>query len=191
MPPSPAMAGAYARVDRTKGVHVAPANVGIVNAIEPALPMTNDLNGQLNVDATSGKSVNVIRSFTGRGTLIWGARTLAGNSNDWRFINVRRFFNFAEESIEKAIAPFVFAPNDANTWVRVRTMIENFLTVQWRAGALVGPKPEDAFNVRVGLNQTMTAEDILNGLMIVRVGMAVSRPAEFIVLEFIQELQQA
>ena len=191
LPPSPAMSGVCARVDRTKGVHYAPANVGIVNAIEPALPMTNDLNGQLNVDPTSGKSVNVIRSFSGRGTLVWGARTLAGNSNDWRFFSVRRTVNFIEESIEKAIGPFVFAPNDANTWVRVRTMIENFLTVQWRAGALVGPKPEDAFNVRVGINQTMTAEDVLNGLMIVRVGMAISRPAEFIVLEFVQEQQKA
>lgn len=191
MPPSAAMAGAYARVDRTKGVHHAPANVGVFNVTGPALPITNDLNGQLNVDSTSGKSINVIRNFTGKGTLIWGARTLAGNSNDNRYVNVRRFLNFAEESIEKAIGAFVFAPNNANTWVRVRTMIENFLVAQWRAGALVGPKPEQAFNVRIGLNQTMTNEDILNGVMIARVGLAIVRPAEFIVLQFEQIQQQA
>ncbi len=191
LPPSAAVAGAIARQDRLKGVHYAPANIGLFNTIGPALPITNDLNGRLNVDPTGGKSINVIRNFTGKGTLIWGARTLAGNSNDNRYLNVRRFLNFAEESIEKAVGAFVFAPNDANTWVRVRSMIENFLANQWRAGALVGPKPEQAFQVQVGLNQTMTADDILNGLMIVRVGLAISRPAEFIVLQFEQLQQQA
>lgn len=191
LPPSAPVAGIYARIDRTRGVHNAPANAGIINAIEPALPINDALNGELNVDSGSGKSINVIRNFTGRGTLVWGARTLAGNSNDNRYVNVRRFLNFAEESIQNAIGPFVFAPNDANTWVRVRTMIENFLTVQWRNGALVGPKPEQAFNVRVGLNQTMTFDDILNGRMVVRVGLAISRPAEFIILEFQQIQQQA
>lgn len=189
LPPSAAVAGVYARIDRTKGVHFAPANAGVFNTIEPAIPITNDLNGRLNIDTTAGKSINVIRSFTGKGTLVWGARTLAGNSNDNRYVPVRRFLNFAEESIEKAIGAFVFAPNDPNTWVRVRTMIENFLTNQWRAGALVGPKPEDAFNVRVGLNETMTNDDILNGIMIVRVGLAIVRPAEFIVLQF-EQIQQ-
>ncbi|MDV7144036.1 phage tail sheath subtilisin-like domain-containing protein [Tropicimonas sp. TH_r6] len=191
LPPSAAVAGAIARQDRLKGVHYAPANIGLFNTLGPVVPITNDLNGRLNVDATGGKSINVIRTFTGKGTLIWGARTLAGNSNDNRYLNVRRFLNFAEESIEKAVGAFVFAPNDANTWVRVRSMIENFLTNQWAAGALVGPKPEDAFQVQVGLNQTMTFDDILNGLMIVRVGLAISRPAEFIVLQFEQIQQQA
>jgi phage tail sheath protein FI len=191
LPPSAPVAGVYARIDRTRGVHNAPANAGISNAVEPAILINDALNGELNVDATSGKSINVIRNFTGRGTLVWGARTLAGNSNDNRYVNVRRFLNFAEESIQKAIGPFVFAPNEPNTWVRVRTLIENFLTVQWRNGALVGPKPEQAFNVRVGLNQTMTFDDILNGRMIVRAGLAISRPAEFIILEFQQIQQQA
>jgi hypothetical protein len=189
LPPSAAVAGAYARVDRLRGVHNAPANVGVFDAIGPAVPINDDLNGQLNVDQTSGKSVNVIRNFTGKGTLIWGARTLAGNDLENRYVNVRRFLTFAEESIEKAIGAFVFAPNSAGTWVRVRSMIENFLLNQWRAGALVGPKPEQAFQVRVGLNQTMTADDILNGKMVVRVFLAIVRPAEFIVLEF-QQIQQ-
>ena len=191
LPPAGAVVGAIARQDRLKGVHYAPANIGLFNTLGPAIPITNDVNGRLNVDPTGGKSINVIRSFVGKGTLIWGGRTLAGNSNDNRYLNVRRFLNFAEESIEKAIGAFVFAPNDANTWTRVRSMIESFLTNQWRAGALVGPKSEAAFQVQVGLNKTMTFDDIFNGLMIVRVGLAISRPAEFIVLQFEQMQQQA
>jgi phage tail sheath protein FI len=139
----------------------------------------------------AGRSINAIRTFVGRGTRVWGARTLAGNDNEWRYINVRRFFNFAEESIKKATNQFVFEPNDANTWTRVRSMIENFLIVQWRAGALQGATPEAAFYVRVGLNQTMTALDILEGRMIVEVGMAVVRPAEFIILQFIQKMPES
>jgi phage tail sheath protein FI len=102
--------------------------------------------------------------------LVWGARTLAGNDNEWRYVSVRRFFNFAEESIKKATEPFVFEPNDANTWVRVQAMIENFLTVLWRQGALQGIKPEHAFYVAVGLGKTMTALDILEGRMIIEIG---------------------
>lgn len=139
----------------------------------------------------SGKSVNAIRTFTGKGLLVWGARTLAGNDNEWRFIPVRRFFNMAEESIKKATEQFVFEPNDANTWVKVRAMIENFLFLQWRAGALAGATPEEAFYVRVGLGQTMTALDILEGRMNVEIGMAVVRPAEFIILKFSHKMQES
>jgi len=96
-----------------------------------------------------------------------------------------------EESVMKASEQFVFEPNDANTWVRVRAMIENFLFLQWRAGALAGAKPDDAFYVRVGLGETMTADDILNGLMNVEIGMAVVRPAEFIVLKFSHKMQES
>jgi len=95
--------------------------------------------------------------------LVWGSRTLAGNDSEWRYVPVRRFFNMAEESIKKATEQFVFEPNDSNTWIRVRAMIENFLILQWRAGALAGAKPEQAFYVRVGLGQTMSAMDILDG----------------------------
>jgi len=123
--------------------------------------------------------------------LVWGARTLAGNDNEWRYVSVRRFFNMVEESVKKATAQFVFEPNDANTWVKVRAMIENFLILQWRAGALAGAKPDEAFYVRVGLGQTMTADDILNGYMHIEIGMAVVRPAEFIVLKFSHKLQQS
>lgn len=122
----------------------APANVSITSIIGPAVKIDNKEQEQLNVHFT-GKSVNAIRSFTGKGTLVWGARTLAGNDNEWRYIPVRRFFVMVEESVKKATEPFVFENNDANTWIKVKVMIENFLTLQWRAGALQGAKPEDAF----------------------------------------------
>ena len=96
-----------------------------------------------------------------------------------------------EESVRKATEQFVFEPNDANTWVRIRAMIENFLVQQWKAGALTGAKPEQAFFVRVGLGETMTAQDILEGRMNIEIGMAVVRPAEFIILKFSHKMQEA
>ncbi|MBE8726517.1 phage tail sheath C-terminal domain-containing protein [Flavobacterium hungaricum] len=191
LPPSSAVAGIYARVDSNRGVWKAPANVGINYVISPTLKITNVDQDNLNVDTVAGKSINAIRSFTGKGTLVWGSRTLAGNDNEWRYVPVRRFFNMAEESIKKATEQFVFEPNDANTWIRVRAMIENFLILQWRAGALAGAKPEQAFYVRIGLGQTMSALDILEGRMIVEIGMAVVRPAEFIILRFSHKMQES
>ena len=190
LPPSSLVAGQYARVDGTRGVWKAPANVVLSSVIKPTIKITEAQQEDLNVH-TSGKSINAIRAFTGKGTLIWGSRTLDGNSNEWRYVPVRRFFNMAEESIKKATERFVFEPNDANTWVKVRAMIENFLILQWRAGALAGAKPEQAFFVKVGLNQTMSALDILEGRMIVEIGMAVVRPAEFIILRFSHKMQES
>jgi uncharacterized protein len=191
LPPSGAIAGIYCSVDRDRGVWKAPANISLSNVIAPAINISEAEQGLMNVDATSGKSINAIRSFTGKGTLVWGARTLAGNDNEWRYVNVRRLFNFAEESIKKATEFSVFEPNDRNTWTRVRTTISNFLTNLWRDGALVGATPEQAFFVSVGLGETMTAQDILEGKMIVSVGLAASRPAEFIILNFSHKLQEA
>lgn len=191
LPPSGAIAGVYARVDADRGVWKAPANVSLNNVVSLATIIDSDMQESLNINVDAGKSINAIRSFTGKGTMVWGARTLAGNDNEWRYVPVRRFFNMVEESVKKATETFVFEPNDANTWVKVRTMIENFLTLQWRAGALAGAKPDEAFFVRVGLGQTMTAEDILNGYMHVEIGMAVVRPAEFIVLKFSHKLQES
>lgn len=189
LPPAAAIAGIYATVDRTRGVWKSPANesLNLVRAL--TVNVDTDLNDQMNVHVT-GKSINALRFFSGKGFLVWGARTLAGNDNEWRYVAVRRFFNMAEESIKKATEPFVFEPNDANTWVKVKAMIENFLVVQWRQGALVGAKPEDAFYVSVGLGTTMTAEDILEGRMNVEIGMAVVRPAEFIILQFSHKMQE-
>ena len=191
LPPSSTMAGVYARVDSDRGVWKAPANVGLSYVTKPSQPVTHDEQKGLNVDTVAGKSINAIRSFTGKGTLVWGGRTLAGNDNEWRYISVSRCFNMAEESIKKATEQFVFEPNDKNTWVRVKAMITNFLTAQWRAGALAGPTPEKAFYVNIGLGETMTAIDILEGNMIVEIGMAVVRPAEFIILKFSHKMQEA
>ncbi len=189
LPPASGVLGVYASVDESRGVWKAPANVSLNAVVRPVIDITDRDQDDLNIDSTGGKSINAIRSFTGRGVLVWGARTLAGNDNEWRYVNVRRFFNMAEESIKKATEQFVFEPNDRNTWTRVRGMIENFLLVQWRNGALAGAVPEDAFFVRVGLPETMTSLDILEGRMNVEIGMAVVRPAEFIILKFSHKMQ--
>jgi hypothetical protein len=190
LPPAAALAGIYSTVDRTRGVWKSPANESLASVRELTVRIDQDLNDTMNVDP-SGKSINVLRFFAGKGFLVWGARTLAGNDNEWRYVSVRRFFNMVEESTRKATEPFVFEPNDAGTWVKVKAMIENCLVVQWRDGALAGAKPEDAFYVKVGLGTTMTAQDILEGRLIVEIGMAVVRPAEFIVLRFSHKMQES
>ncbi len=191
LPPSGAMVGIYAKTDNDRGVFKAPANVSVNGAIGLSYAIDQPEQDELNVNTVSGKSINAIRTFTGKGILVWGSRTLAGNDNEWRYVPVRRFFIFAEESIKKATEPFVFEPNDANTWTKIKSMISNFLTLQWRAGALAGANPDQAFYVKIGLGETMTALDILEGRMIVEIGMAVVRPAEFIILKFSHKMQEA
>nr|VFK36486.1 MAG: hypothetical protein BECKSD772F_GA0070984_100223 [Candidatus Kentron sp. SD]VFK39156.1 MAG: hypothetical protein BECKSD772E_GA0070983_100223 [Candidatus Kentron sp. SD]VFK77808.1 MAG: hypothetical protein BECKSD772D_GA0070982_100222 [Candidatus Kentron sp. SD] len=191
LPPSPAIAGVYAQVDRNRGVWKAPANVSISAAIGPAIKITHEDQEGLNVDPTAGKSINAIRAFTGKGILIWGARTLAGNDNEWRYVPVRRLFNMIEESTQKATAFAVFEPNDANTWLKVKAMIESYLYGLWQKGALAGPTSEAAYFVNVGLGKTMTPQDVLEGRMIVEMGIAAVRPAEFIILRFSHKMQEA
>ena len=186
MPPSPAMAGIYCSVDATRGIWKSPANVGVQSVIGPACKISDEMQANMNMDPTTGKSINAIRTFTGKGTLVWGGRTLLGNDNNWRYISVRRFYIMVEKSVKLAAFRFVFESNDSNTWVKVRAMIENYLTNLWRQGALAGAKPEQAFYVRVGLGLTMTFDDIVNGKMIIEIGMAPVRPAEFIILRFTQ-----
>jgi phage tail sheath protein FI len=191
LPPSGAVAGIYAMVDNARGVWKAPANVSLSSVVGVTEIIDNQDQEDLNVDVVAGKSINAIRGFTGKGTLIWGARTLAGNDNEWRYISVRRFFNMVEESVKKSTYWAVFEPNDANTWIKVKSMIENYLIQKWRDGALAGSKPEEAFYVKVGLGVTMTAQDILEGRMNVEIGMAVVRPAEFIILKFSHKMQES
>ena len=190
LPPSSTIAGVYAAVDRSRGVWKAPANVSVSGVVKPSIIITHDDQLDLNVP-TDGKAINAIRSFTGQGILVWGARTLAGNDNEWRYVSVRRLFIMIEESVRKATEWVVFEPNDANTWLKVKTMIENYLLNLWKDGALAGAVPKDAFFVKVGLNQTMTAQDILNGFMYVEIGLAAVRPAEFVVLKFSHKLQES
>lgn len=184
LPPSPAVAGVIARVDGSRGVWKAPANEALAMVKQPSKMIKSSDQDDLNVDSGSGKSINAIRQFTGKGNLIWGARTLAGNDNEWRYISVRRLFNMVEESVQKATGFAVFEPNTPFTWLKLKTMIESYLENLWKQGALFGESAAQAFFVNVGLGQTMTEDDINNGIMHIEIGLAAVRPAEFIVLTF-------
>ncbi len=190
LPPSATMAGVYSRVDNSRGVWKAPANVALSGVVKPAVNITHDEQEDLNVTVT-GKSVNAIRSFVGEGTLVWGARTLDGNSLDWRYIQVRRTMIMLEQSLKLASKAYVFEANDANTWVTMKSIFRNFLTGIWKRGGLAGASAEAAFSVHVGLGETMTSVDILEGIMRVTVLVAPTRPAEFIEITFQQKMQDS
>ncbi|WP_350307150.1 phage tail sheath family protein [Photorhabdus viridis] len=181
LPPSAAVAGAYAATDASRGVWQAPANVALSNAT-PRIAITDEGQSTMN---TAG--INAIRYFTGKGTLIWGARTLDKTDN-WRYIPVRRLFNSAERDIKQAMQFAVFEPNSQPTWEAVRNAINNYLYNLWQQGGLVGTKPDEAYFVQVGKGVTMNEDDINNGRMKVKVGMAAVRPAEFIILQFTQNV---
>jgi phage tail sheath protein FI len=191
LPPSGAIAGLYTLVDSSRGVWKSPANVSISMVNAPAINISHDEQKQLNVDVMAGKSINVIRPFPGIGTLVWGGRTLDGNSLDWCYVNVRRTLIMLEQSIKLATRAYVFEPNDSTTWVTVKSMIDNFLNNLWKQGALAGAAPEQAYDVQIGLGATMTPQDILEGKMLISVKVAVVRPAEFIVITFQQMMQQS
>lgn len=191
LPPSAAMAGSYCRVDRDRGVWKAPANVPVADIAGPALKITDVDQASLNDDPISCMPINAIRFFTGKGTLVWGARTLDGASSEWRYVPVRRLFNMIEESARKATAFAVFEPNDMTTWLKVKGMLESFLYGLWERGALAGPTPAAAYYVQVGLGKTMTRDDVLAGYLIIDVGVAAVRPAEFIVFRFSHKMQEA
>ncbi|WP_416762666.1 phage tail sheath family protein [Roseateles sp. So40a] len=190
MPPGPAMAGIYTMVDNSRGVWKAPANVSLSGVISPTVSISAEQQEDLNV-TPQGKSINAIRSFIGEGVLVWGARTLDGNSLDWRYVNVRRTMIMLEESCRLAAKALVFEPNTANTWVTIKSMISNFLTGIWKRGGLMGAVPEDAFSVHVGLGETMTPEDVLEGILRVTVLVAMVRPAEFIEITFQQQMPKS
>lgn len=190
LPPSPAIAGVYSSVDGASGVWKAPANVSLNGVIAPTVSISDDEQDDLNVDL-AGKSVNAIRSFIGQGVLVWGARTLDGNSLDWRYIGVRRTMIMLEQSIMFATKAYVFENNVSTTWVTIKSMIRNFLTGIWKRGGLAGATPDDAFQVFCGLGETMTGNDILEGILKVTVLVAVTRPAEFIEITFQQQMQKS
>lgn len=190
LPPSAAMAGIYTMVDHSRGVWKAPANVSLNYVDSPAENLDDDEQANLNAPM-NGKAVNVIRLFRGEGVKVWGARTLDSNSLDWRYINVRRTLLFLEESVKNAARAYVFEPNDAGTWINMKCMIENFLRSVWKRGGLAGSTPEEAFEVHVGLGDTMTGDDILEGIMRITVLVAVTHPAEFIEITFQQQMQKS
>ena len=188
--PSGAVLGAIVSTDANFGVWKAPANISLAAVKDVKEALSSADQEDLNVDADTGKNINCIRKFFGKGIIVWGARTLDGFSDEWRYIPVRRLFNYVEESVQKSTMWAVFEPNDENTWVKVKCQIANFLTNIWRQGALVGATPKDAFFVNVGVPTTMTADDVNKGRMIVEVGIAASRPAEFITMVFSHKMEQ-
>jgi phage tail sheath protein FI len=187
LPPSGAMAGVYASNDADRGVWNAPANVGIADLLAPTIEINGQQQQDLNAPA-EGLAVNAIRTFVNRGSLVWGARTLDGNSNDWRYIQVRRTMIYVQQSVKTALNSFVFAPNTAQTWVTVTSMAESFLHGLWAEGGLMGASPSQAFRVQCGLGSTMTADDVMNGIMRVQLVLTMVHPAEFIELTFEQQM---
>jgi hypothetical protein len=191
LPPSGAVAGAMVTTDALRGVWTAPANVRL-QGVEGLTQTLNDRSQVLlNDEYGSGKSINALREFPGRGILIWGARTLDGASSEWQYISVRRTAIMIGQSIKRALTPFALEPNDAKTWNKLRHLIENFLFGLWKQGALKGTKPEHAYVVHVGLGSTMTDDDVTNGLLKISVMIALLRPAEFLILAFQQKQSSA
>lgn len=193
LPPSSTMAGVYGRVDSTRGVWKAPANVSLNYVIAPTEKVSEQEQSNLNIDV-SGKSINAIRIFTGKGTLVWGARTLEGKDkeneqdNEWKYVHVRRYCDMIEQSIIVALRHFIDEPNIPSTYLRAKTMLENFLNQQWIDGALAGSTPKEAYKVQVeGTKDETTNDNILNAT----IEIALVRPAEFIVLKFSHKLQQS
>jgi uncharacterized protein len=191
LPPSGAIAGLYTANDAARGVWKVPANMALAKAIQPTIQIADAEQETMNIDSATGKSVNALRAFARPGTLVWGARTLAGNDNEWRYVNMRRLCIYLETSIRKAMAPFVFEPNDAVAWLKVKAMIETFLMDFWRQGGLAGARASHAFDVAIGLGSTMTSRDILEGRMIAEVNFCPLRPGEFIALRFVQPMPGA
>ncbi len=179
VPPSGHMAGIWARNDNERGVHKAPANEVVRGALDPVTPITKGEQDTLN---PSG--VNCIRTFTGMGVRVWGARTLSSDPA-WRYINVRRLFNYVEKSVERGTQWVVFEPNDMNLWERVKRDVNAFLTVVWREGALFGASPNQAFFVKCDAgNNPPETRDL--GRLYVEVGLSPVKPAEFVILQFSQ-----
>ncbi len=189
LPASAAMAGVYTMMDSTKGVWHAPANVSLTAVTDTTLKISDLTQGPLNVDPVTGKSINAIRLKPGFGVMVWGARTLDGNSQDWRYINVRRTMIFIEQSLKLAMQAYVFQTNVSSTWSLVQSMVTSFLTSLWNQGALAGSTAAASFKVAIGLGITMTPDDLLNGNMNLSVQVAVSHPAEFITIT-ISQMQQ-
>jgi hypothetical protein len=187
-PPSALLAGVWTKSDANNGVWNAPANIPLNMVVRPLVLLNDQEQGDYNMPP-NGQSISILRALPGRGTVVWGARTLDGNSNDTRYIQVRRTLIYIEQSVKRSLQSFVFAANDAKTWTTVTSMIGNFLTTLWQAGGLMGTKPEEAFTVACGVPTTMTGLDVLNGYMIVNVSLQLIRPAEFIELTFTQRMQ--
>jgi phage tail sheath protein FI len=179
VPPSGHMAGIWARTDSTRGVHKAPANEVILGANGLAFQITGEEQGDLNKNG-----INCIRTFPGRGIRVWGARTLSSDP-EWTYLNVRRLFNYISESIMEGTQWAVFEPNDSGLWLQLRIAATNFLTRVWRDGALFGAVPEEAFFVKCDA-ETNPPDQIEVGQVVVEIGIAPVKPAEFVIFRISQ-----
>ncbi len=184
IPPSGAVCGIYARTDNERGVHKAPANEVVYNCIGLSC-----LYNKAEQDILNPAGVNLIRALPGQGIRVWGARTCSSNSL-WKYVNVRRLFIYLEESIKSQTNWAVFEPNDEMLWARVGRTIRAFLRDMWRNGALVGTTEDQAFFVNIG-RDTMSQNDILNGRLICEIGVAPSRPAEFVIFRITQFMEES
>ena len=185
IPPGGAVCGIYALTDSTRGVFKAPANQVVAGALDVEFDMDQGTQEVIN-----SKGVNVIRRFPERGIRVWGARTMSSDPL-WKYVNVRRLFIFLEASIYNSTQWVVFESNDSRLWARVKQAVTLFLRTQWREGALLGVKEEEAFTVAVGRGETMSEDDVLNGRLIVEIGIAPIRPAEFVVFRVFQKTQES
>jgi phage tail sheath protein FI len=179
IPPSGHVAGIWARTDNTRGVHKAPANEVVLGANGLAFQVMGEEQGDLNKNG-----INCIRAFPGRGIRVWGARTLSSDP-EWVYLNVRRLFNYISESIMEGTQWAVFEPNDARLWLQLRVAATNFLTRVWRDGALFGAVPEEAFFVKCDA-ETNPADQIEVGQVVVEIGIAPVKPAEFVIFRISQ-----
>lgn len=184
LPPSGFLAGVYARVDRERGVFKAPAN----ETVKGAVGFEREL-GKREQDILNPVGVSCLRSFSGRGHQVWGARTACFDP-DCKYISARRYFDYAEHSIERGTQWVVFEPNGEVLWAKVRSLIEQFLQGEWHAGAFPGAKPEECWFVRCD-RTTMTQIDLDNGRLVCQVGIALLEPAEFVVFRISQKTADA
>lgn len=184
--PSAVVAGLICTVDRERGVWKAPANVAVKGGLRPAVKVGNRI--QDTYTTKNQIAINMIRDFEGRGTQVWGARTMTVSGNSWLYVPVRRLFDMAERDIKSALQSVLFEPNGPATWEVVRGAIDNYLFNLWKQGALSGFSRQSSYFVRVGAGVTMNQSDIDAGILRVSVGLAAVRPAEYVVLEFTQQV---
>ena len=184
-PPSGHIAGIYARTDAMRGVHKAPANEAVRGALDVTYRVTHEDQEKLNP-----QGVNCIRFFPSAGIRVWGARTLAASASEWRYINVRRLFNMIEESIAQSTSWVVFEPNDTSLWKSIRRDVTAFLMLLWRQGALMGTTPQQAFFVKCD-EETNPPEEVDAGRVIILIGIAPVKPAEFVIFRIGQTVAGA
>ncbi|TNF26600.1 MAG: phage tail sheath family protein [Deltaproteobacteria bacterium] len=182
--PSATMAGVYSRVTEDEGVHVSPANIQLIGVDDVEVYLSSEQMGELNAPI-NGLSICPFRKIPNVGIVAWGTRTLDGNNSSFRYIQNRRSISMLDRSINSYLERyFLFSPNDANTWFTIKSVISSFLMNLFDRGMFVGASPDEAFNVKVGLGETMTEEDILNGYIKVQIAVALGYPGEYELLNF-------